>query len=73
MRKSNNPLSLARSQFTVYAFGRTTFIEIAVYKIKPPGVIHAATDYLQIERTRGTLFMQILQGIPVIEKIIIMI
>ena len=62
MRKSNNPLSLARSQFTVYAFGRTTFIEIAVYKIKPPGVIHAATDYLQIERTRGTLFMQILQG-----------
>ena len=27
---SNNPSSLACSQFTIYAFGRTTFIELAV-------------------------------------------
>ena len=29
---SNDPSSLARSQFTVHAFGRKTFIELAIYK-----------------------------------------
>ena len=29
----NNPSSLARSWFTVYASGRTTFIELAVYPV----------------------------------------
>ena len=32
MKISNNPLSLARSQLTVYAFGRTIFIRISCIK-----------------------------------------
>ena len=40
MKISNNPSSLARSQFTVYVFGKTTCIELAVYMQGTIIIIH---------------------------------
>ena len=47
--KTNNPSSLVRSWFTVYAFRRTTFIELVVYfevrPLRPPDKKTALTEY----------------------------